>query len=406
MKDALVSPDASRVLDPRRDAFGQLLLDELAGRAGEAILERDDGCVRPALPAAAFFAEFEEWPPQERQVFERVRGRVLDVGCGAGRHSLEAQTRGCDVVAIDVSPGAIQVARRRGVREVHPLPLAAVDPTLGTVDTVLMMCGNFGLFGSEPEGRRLLQMLHEISSPDGRIVFDSVDPSVTCDPRNLAYQARNRTRGRRPGQVTIRLRYRELTTPWFDLLNLSPDELEELLAGTGWRPVELLPATSSDYFGVLEKTSSRSRKPRRPTSVQLHHRSRPRRWLLRSRATPGTPARATWLGGDLVRLRELRPLCYILCVMERVGVRELRQNLSVYLRRVRRGETLQVTERGRPVATLQPIVDPDDRLARLQARGIPLRRGAGNLAELPPPVRVKLDRPLGDVLEELREDRI
>ena len=92
--------------------------------------------------------------------------------------------------------------------------------------------------------------------------------------------------------------------------------------------------------------------------------------------------------------------------MDRVGVRELRQNLSVYLRRVRRGETLQVTERGRPVATLQPIIDPDDRLARLEARGIALRRGAGNLAELPLPVKVALERPLGDVLEDLREDRI
>jgi prevent-host-death family protein len=98
-------------------------------------------------------------------------------------------------------------------------------------------------------------------------------------------------------------------------------------------------------------------------------------------------------------------MCYILCVMERVGVRELRQNLSVYLRRVRRGETLEVTERGRPVATLQPIADDDDRLARL-ARRIPLRRGLGDLAELPPPVKVTLDRAPSEVLEELREDRI
>ena len=87
-------------------------------------------------------------------------------------------------------------------------------------------------------------------------------------------------------------------------------------------------------------------------------------------------------------------------------MRELRQNLSVYLRRVRRGETLEVTERGEPVATLQPIVDPDDRFARIEARGIPLRRGNGNLAQLPPPVKAKLDRPLGEVLEELREDRL
>jgi prevent-host-death family protein len=95
-----------------------------------------------------------------------------------------------------------------------------------------------------------------------------------------------------------------------------------------------------------------------------------------------------------------------LCVMERVGVRELRQNLSVYLRRVRRGETLEVTERGQPVAILQPIVAADDGLARVAARGIPLRHGAGNLADLPRPAKGKLHRPLADVLDDVREDRI
>lgn len=92
--------------------------------------------------------------------------------------------------------------------------------------------------------------------------------------------------------------------------------------------------------------------------------------------------------------------------MDRVGVRELRQNLSVYLRRVRRGETLEVTDRGRPVATLQPIVEPDDPFVRLEARGLSIRRGAGDLAELPLPARVTLERPIAAVLEELREDRI
>jgi prevent-host-death family protein len=92
--------------------------------------------------------------------------------------------------------------------------------------------------------------------------------------------------------------------------------------------------------------------------------------------------------------------------MDRVGVRELRQNLSVYLRRVRRGEALEVTDRGQPVAVLQPIATSDDVLARLAARQIPLRRGLGNLADLPPPAKVELERPLSDVLEALREDRI
>jgi prevent-host-death family protein len=92
--------------------------------------------------------------------------------------------------------------------------------------------------------------------------------------------------------------------------------------------------------------------------------------------------------------------------MDRVGVRELRQNLSVYLRRVRRGEALEVTERGEPVAVLQPIAREEDALARLEARGVSIRRGVGNLADLPAPARKQLDRPLGAVLDDLREERI
>jgi prevent-host-death family protein len=90
--------------------------------------------------------------------------------------------------------------------------------------------------------------------------------------------------------------------------------------------------------------------------------------------------------------------------MNRVGVRELRQNLSVYLRRVRRGEALEVTERGRPVAVLQPITT--DMSARLESRGLVVRRGAGNLAELPPPMPIDSDRRLTDVLDDLRADRL
>ena len=65
-----------------------------------------------------------------------------------------------------------------------------------------------------------------------------------------------------------------------------------------------------------------------------------------------------------------------------------------------------MTERGRPIAVLKPIASPDDAFSRLAVRGIPVRRGEGNLAELPPPTKVKLDRPLADVLDEVREERI
>jgi SAM-dependent methyltransferase len=242
-------------LSEEEDPFGRLLLDFATdGATGQLILERDDGREGPALPAEVFFAEYDEWPTEEQRVFEFVRGRVLDVGCGAGRHSLEAQRRGFGVVAIDISPGAVEVCRRRGVRDVRLLALAAVDESLGVFDTVLLMCGNFGLVGTATGAAPVLRTLHRITTSSARIVLDSVDPHYGIDtPAELAYQARNRALGRLPGQVTIRLRYGANATPWFELLNVSARELEDVLADTGWCLARLIEGEPPDYYAVLEK---------------------------------------------------------------------------------------------------------------------------------------------------------
>jgi prevent-host-death family protein len=89
----------------------------------------------------------------------------------------------------------------------------------------------------------------------------------------------------------------------------------------------------------------------------------------------------------------------------RVGVRELRQNLSVYLRRTLAGETLEVTDRGQPVALLTPLPERADPIARLAAEGR-VTPASGRIEDLGPPLEVDLERPLSEVLEELRDDRI
>jgi SAM-dependent methyltransferase len=240
-------------LADEEDAFGHLLLDYLSGRVGDSLLDRDDGHTGPAMGPEWFFVEPEEWPDAERAVFDLVRGRVLDIGAGAGRHSLEAQRRGLEVVAIDVSPGAVEVCRRRGVEDVRLLPLAAAGEGLGVFDTVLMMCGNFGLFGDAEAAAASLRRLHAMTSASGRIVLDSVDPYVDCDAADIAYQARNRARGSMPGVVTIRIRYGKHATPWYDLLLVSPAELERLGEEAGWRLVQVIEGDPPDYYAVLEK---------------------------------------------------------------------------------------------------------------------------------------------------------
>lgn len=228
------------------DPFGAMLLDALEGRgSGHEIVERDDGFVD--VPRIDYFARIRLWTPVERRAARFVRGRVLDVGCGAGRLALELQARGWTVVAIEPSSGAADVCRRRGVLDVRPLRLEDVDPSLGSFDTIAMYGNNFGLFGGRSKARKLLRRLRAYSD---RIVATSVDPSATDDPIHIAYQERNRARGRLPGQLRLRVRYRDLAGPWFDYLLVSPTELEELLGGTAWQ-IDRLIRTEDPYYAVV-----------------------------------------------------------------------------------------------------------------------------------------------------------
>jgi prevent-host-death family protein len=88
---------------------------------------------------------------------------------------------------------------------------------------------------------------------------------------------------------------------------------------------------------------------------------------------------------------------------ERAGVRELRQNLSKYLERVKDGARFEVTERGRPVALLVPLDVDDDPVNRLEKRGLNVRRATGKFDDLVPiPRRKPGQRPLSEVLAEMR----
>ncbi len=93
--------------------------------------------------------------------------------------------------------------------------------------------------------------------------------------------------------------------------------------------------------------------------------------------------------------------------MESIGVRELRQNASVYLERVKKGESIQVTERGEPVAILSPA-QPISTWDRLVAEGkiIPAETDFHEWLDEPRPPGRPGEPTLSEVLQELREDRL
>jgi len=108
------------------------------------------------------------------------------------------------------------------------------------------------LVGTPQRLRPLLRRISRVTSSQARILAGRGDPYQTDDPDHLAYQRRTKARGRMPGQLRLRLRYRRYSTPWFEWLFLSSAEMGRLLEGTDWRIARLLSGDGS-YVAILEK---------------------------------------------------------------------------------------------------------------------------------------------------------
>jgi SAM-dependent methyltransferase len=220
------------------DAFGSALKDSFEHNPHGMrahVIERDDGFIDSA-DTARYFAPPEEWSALDRWALESIAGRVLDIGAGAGRHSLYLQERGCDAVALDVSPLAAEVSAKRGVRQTFAGTIeqyAATAPA--PFDAFVLLGNNLGLFRDADHAPRLLALLAAMARPGATIAGTCLDPYHSGDPEHLAYHKRNRAAGRMAGQIRMRVRYGKLATDWWDYLFMSPEELRTLSDGTRWR---------------------------------------------------------------------------------------------------------------------------------------------------------------------------
>jgi len=237
------------------DAFGENLLAQYhSGIRISEFIERDDGYLDTGSDPGTYFSPYKDWSKGEQRAIACAKGRILDIGCGAGRHSLYLQKKGFDVTAIDTSPGAVKVCKLRGLEKVLVRSIEDVDKFgANSFDTVLMLGNNFGLFSSRRKAISLLWKFAKIVSPEGKIIAGTLDPYKTSNPDHLRYQKRNKMRGRMAGQIRFRVRFKSFVGGWFDYLLVSQKEMHDILSETDWQVEKFIKSFGDNYFAVLRK---------------------------------------------------------------------------------------------------------------------------------------------------------
>ncbi|SDW31500.1 class I SAM-dependent methyltransferase [Aequorivita viscosa] len=206
------------------DIIGTALLDYYNGNYSEDIITETNISEEDELPLPYLFRDFNEMPEIEQKALKFAKGKVLDVGCGAGGHALYLQEKGFDVLGIDTSEGAIEVCKLRGLKNAKHIDLLQLKNE--KFDSILMLMNGTGIFQNLETTSKYLQHLKSLLHPKGQILIDSSDLQYMYDateeggilvPADRYY-----------GELEFTMRYKEMESEPFEWLYLDEKLFEAL----------------------------------------------------------------------------------------------------------------------------------------------------------------------------------
>ena len=237
-----------RVLECENDPMGQAIRDyHEKGRAGRLRVfspqfEEDE------MPVATLFRTEAEMPSLEHRALDLCRGRVLDVGAGAGCHSLALQERGADVTAIDISPLSVDVMLRRGVKDARVADLFD-ESFAGCYDTVLMLMNGSGIVGRLERMPLFFRRMKLLLAQGGQVLMDSSDLRYIYEDEEGAMDID--LNARYYGELDFRMQYKKVKGAPFGWLYVDFDTLAGYARESGFRAELVAEGEHYDYLARL-----------------------------------------------------------------------------------------------------------------------------------------------------------
>jgi len=200
------------------------------------------------MPVSIFFRTYREMSQLEKTALKRCRGRVLDVGAGAGCHALWLQQNNHPVTAIDISPGAVEIMKKQGVKDAREISFYFLEEK--PYDTIFMMMNGIGFTGS-PEGLdKFFEHVKTLIHEDSVIFLDSTDVSTLFSKRSSS--AKIEANEPYYGVFDFIMRYKNVKSRKFYWIYLDFLSLEEFAKQHGFNAVKLYQDKNYQYLAELK----------------------------------------------------------------------------------------------------------------------------------------------------------
>ena len=234
-----------------KDLFGKAILDYQTNNSPEDLITETSISEADEMSVAYLFRAFADMPAMEQKALSLAKGKILDVGCGAGSHSLYLQNeKKLDVTSIDISENAIEACKLRGLKNARVQDVMLLENE--KLDTILLLMNGAGMCGKLKNINAFLQKLKSLLADNGQILLDSSDIIYMFDededggkwiPSEHEYY----------GEVVFNISYKGEKEDAFDWMYIDYNTLQNAASANGLNCQLVLEGEHFDYLARLTK---------------------------------------------------------------------------------------------------------------------------------------------------------
>ena len=231
-----------------QDPMGQAIADYHATGKASRLRVFSPMFDEDEIPVATLFRTRDEMPAIEQEALNVASGNILDVGAGAGCHTLALQAMEKRVTAIDISPLAVETMRQRGVKDVHEQDFFSLD---GQFDTILMLMNGIGIVGTISRLPAFFMQVDHLLAPGGQLLCDSSDICYIFEDEDGIIDLTG-VEGYY-GELSYQMQYKSIKGEPFPWLFIDAETLREQAAAHGFHCDILMRGPHYDYLARLTR---------------------------------------------------------------------------------------------------------------------------------------------------------